>query len=370
MKKFIVALTLVCVTLFAGCSCNSPNYLEFSKPWTGAGKNETAVYDIDFRTDFTSGDDFDFTTDKELKDNFNMVIDEGVYQTVYKEVPQASAKIDGEVIDLSVLKEYKLDTSEGGTSEALIYYKTEAKIKGKYVAGEERSFDDLIITESYFLKSELSLAPIYSRKLVKTTAVAIQKTNPINATYSDTATVSVTKYLDGKYVLDTFNGENATKYISSYLEDKLDHTTLQPDGSTKYKYTFRTVLDNSSTLFATRCLNLELEGTATIPIVDYTYGKSKKLKFENYAKTSSVITVNYNGVDEGEVSVPTNCYSFKLNNKNAGRAKLAFVQSSGVEDKGIADTSMLVKYVEPLTEYGSFKCLGALEFNLKEITLN
>ncbi len=383
MKKMITALALSCVMLFAGCSCNALERLSLTSPWGDNEKAgmlyETAVYDVEFNTNVTTGGDaYNYSQTPSIKDKFDMNITEGSYKTELKVVDKANATLNGgtltDKVESDILTNILVpDLDNPSNSEtALIYYKTTAILKGTYEINGTPStdtFDDLIITESYFARTSYSLAPVYTRKIVRTNIVGIGfEGENVKADYATTRYVAETVYNQNNYTTKIYKNSETEKpvdnYITAYTND--DYTTLatiSPSETKTYNYTFRTAIDNSALLLASRCMTVKKDETKNLLVIDSAYGSAMSIKNKCYASTEIDLTSNANIGSK----VNTDCFALGLNQDNTGRQKLVFVQNAVASGDLATNVRAVVRYIEPITEYRSYLCLGALEFTLQSI---
>lgn len=356
MKKIITALVLASVMLFAGCSCNSLPALSFSRAWTASeltGTTETAIYKFEFDENFTYGDGFNYSKSSSIKD-FKTEFTDGLYKTEITVVEKSDVKIDGVPIESDILTDPVTDGA------AVIYLKTTAKVKAQYSVGSEKSdeYNDEIVTESYFLRTDMSLAPVYSRKIFSSSYVKIGIGNEtLTANYGVEQYARTILYNKSSYTINTY----------AYDDYKAYPSTAQPKETKTYDYSFRTVIDASSLLFAIRNVNVEKDSTVTMPVVDGTFGTVQKLAFKNNDGGKIGLALKVNSDDKATNDISTDCISFGINATNTGRQHLAFIQNAAI-DNVTEDKALLIKYVEPLTDYNSYCCLGAMVFTLSEIS--
>lgn len=356
MKKTITALVLASVMLFAGCSCNSLPALSFSRAWTASeltGVTETATYKFEFDENFIYGDGFDYSKSSAIKD-FKTEFKDGLYKTEITVTEKSDVKIDGVPIESDILTDPVTDGA------AVIYLKTTAKVNAIYslVTDSRDKYADEIVTESYFLRTDMSLAPVYSRKIFSSSYVKLSINNEeIKPIYGVEQYARTVLYNKSSYTVNTYD----------YNDYKSDSSAAQPKETKTYDYSFRTVIDSSSLLFAIRNVNVEKDSTVTMPVVDGTFGTAQTLAFKNNDGGNIEIALKVNDTENPAKNISTDCISFGINATNTGRHHLAFIQNAAV-DGVTEDKALLVKYVEPLTDYGSYCCLGAMVFTLSEIS--
>ncbi len=372
MKKLIVAVILAFTLLLSGCSCTPTEDLNFSNPW-GKDANdkeitptmETAVYDITFKDTAGSGN-YTYSQPDNLKNKFKLELEggKGSYVTSLEITEIDNITVDGKKIESEIMKKFA-----GEADKQVVKYTTSAKLKGAYTYNGKKvtDIDDEITTESFFLKYNRSFAPIYSRKFFKSTTIQIA--NATTANYQEVRFVVTTLYNEDEYTMKTYVDQ--TKQTDNKLipaETAFDFYKNKPDQAPyeekTYEYEFRKSIDNSALLLSLRGFDIEKESSKTLSVVDKAFGEAQKINVKNYMPNKEKIKLN--GKDS---TIPINCYAFGISANNTGRQSLAYVQSGkSIEGEPVADTSLLVKYIEPLTEYGAYTCIGALEFTLTTIT--
>lgn len=362
MKKSIVAITLALVLLlFGGCSCNQKTILSFNKGWDANESSsvsnrttETAVYKVSYTEDFESGDKYTYKKSDTLKEVLSMAVD-GTYSYEIKVIDQS---------DLTEkAKQSELITSSTATEKpAVIHLTTEFNVNSTYTPknGTPQTENDIIKTDSFFFRTDLSLAPIYSITEYMSSAVALKTEN-------ETTVPEITVYKFVKSII--YN--NASYTIKTFDYDAYQaNNQVEPIETADYEYTYRTVIDNSALLFATRNVEIADEGYKSLPVVSYTYGEALNLKFTNYLDGSENITVKINQAQEKALSVAVDRIAFGIDATNTGREQLVFIQKEAVKEEQteiLKDKALMIKYVEPLTDYSSYNCLGALVYTLSEI---
>ena len=210
-------------------------------------------------------------------------------------------------------------------------------VKAVYtVDGTEKTFNDTIESVVYFLPSEKSFAPLYSK-------TEKHSGNPFGEV--------------GEYIDET---TEIVYYGSSYK--------ITVGGATEsIDYTPKTLIDNAQLFFAVRCF--DITSTATnIPVVASAYRSAKTLAFTSDSDETKTYTVNYNGTP-ADYSVRIKNCSLALNTtKEAGQAHKFAVQKAGGE---LPYKAYLTYYSQPVTINtgdGFPSYLGDLNFTLSSIT--
>ncbi len=363
MKKIIISLLLASVFLFAGCSCNALPQLSFNKGgFTGgtstesSGLTETATYGITFNEQYRSGDDFNFSKYEAIGDKF-VTTATGSYVTTLSVIEQSS--VTGEATSSNILGD-KVTEDDNGAKMPIIKYVTEATVDWTYTAGEDvKTVTDTIKTESYFLRTDMSLAPIYAIKYFDSTKVSLKlENNKAIPTYTQEKAVITTVYNKNNYTIKSY------KY-DEYVADK---TTATVTKTQKHDYTFRTAIDNSALLFAIRNSAIAKDNSISVPVISDAYGISQTLEIKNYLTATEKATIEVDGVSNPELDIPVNRISYAISGQNSGRSQLCYIQNEAKE--GVPNRALMVKHIAPIAEYTSYYCLGAMVYTLESTTLN
>lgn len=356
MKKVIIALFLAVATLFSGCSCSSLPALSFSNNWSGGqseeGAVENAVYTLSFNEDFRSSDDYIFDVEDGVKQCIKDIEYTGTYKTSLKVIQQADIDIGSEESDLLIVE-------PGQPRPSVIEQTTEFDLNAVYtlIDNQTQTFNDKIYTKSYFFKTDASLSPIYSEKTYNCTLVSLSvKNNNLSVSFDNEKYACKFIYNKHSYTIKDYD------YDAFVLDPTVQAKAVRTIG-----YSYRTVVDNTELLFSLRNLSIEKDKTKNVPVADFTYGNYQTLIVKNYLKKDEICNVKINGLTEN-LEVPVNCLSFGINASNTGRRQLVFVQNGAVGS--LKNNAFIIKYVQPLTTYGSYTQMGALEYTLSEINYN
>ena len=249
---------------------------------------------------------------------------------------------DGKFITtLTVLPEYPENLPETDLYDrnaqvlsSVLYFRTSFSVKASYViAGETREFTDTAETEAYFLPSESSFAPLYSKSKSITG-------NPLS------------------------NESVSSEYSVLYKSSKY---TISGEKERTVNYTPKTLVDNAQLLFVLRNFEISETGTA-FPVVAKAFNGHVSVAFT--AKSSEKKT--YNLTLNGE----TGDYSFNVTygyfNVNA-RETRGYEQSFAIQKQGGDGVykSLLTSYTYPLTVIaGDFypTYFGELTFTLNTVS--
>jgi|GEM_PF-2134694 len=339
-----IVLAIVCFSATA-CSCGGTPALSFSNGWNlnaagttsldTIGYTETATYSVALDDDFITGE-YNFKKNDALDEQVEYAYESGVYTTITKIVPISS---DVPNYDCDIL------TGEDAPG-SLIHLTTTYTVNAKYTFKDnaENNYDetDYITTETYFCLSNASFTPIFSRSEGKYASLYVDD--------------------DSAYVMEVEYKNEITYSKNSYTITKFNTDDTVKDTKT-YNCSYKTAIDNTQLLFVLRNVTLEEKATTSLPTVAPAYGDAKTLNVERFADEAQKITVNGK-----EQNVPTSRLAFEINSTgNSGKAQLVYIQSA--KTKKLNMNSLLVKYVEPLTAYGSFYSMGALVFTLKTVDI-
>jgi hypothetical protein len=322
--------------LIAGCSCSSATPLSFKKNWdpTGTatfGHTETYVYDVNFTTDFAE-DGFNYKQSSTVSDLVSVNFTGGLYTLTLT----VCSKTD---LD----KNASSDLFEGLTDFEIYHLVSEFTINSHYTLrnGLTYSYQEFVKTESYSLDVNNSLAPIYSFTENKFSGLAI---NGEEVVVNKLHYTSETNYHKDDYTLvqKTFG-----------WDDDITATPLAQT-SNEYGYTFKSIIDNNTLLFALRNLSLEQGSAKNIPVVSGSYGSAQDLS----VSFDAVQTVKVNETDYSTKRVAFG----KSSTTEAGQKQLAYIQNNVTA----TNSALMIKMVTPIAEYGSaYANLGALVYTLR-----
>ena len=337
MKKFLVtaaSLILAFCMLLSGTGCSKTILLSFSNAFNdGKDPNnlkETITYTVEHVDNYGDGlikKDADLTDDV-LEFEFK----NGSYVQTLETLSflPDSVETDIDTDDTKILK------LTGKLSIDFIYVED----------GEEKTHNDVIETETYFLLAGMSFAPLYSSVKSNFSLVSVTETETVVVQNEYTA---ITEYNKETYTVTKTSGDEE-------LENE-------------YEYDFRTAVDNTQLLFIARSLSLEEEASANVPFISPVYGEPKELTFKNQAAQSTEVNVSYNGGEKVEETLASNNLSFFVNQtKHAGSAQFVVVQDA--ESDNFGNRSIPLIYAETLTTYGSFMSMGALVYTVSEISVS
>ncbi len=220
---------------------------------------------------------------------------------------------------------------------------------------------DTISNVIYFLSTESSFQPLFSKSVAEYTGLVL----------TSTPACAIIKY-DMEIVYKSTSYTKSVRqidYVSTEPADLPEKPTTQT-----IEYTKRTVIDNSQLIFALRNTSLSLDSTMVIPVVSLSYDQPTDLLIKNGNDTAEMEftesnAVNFNGTPvTGKMKVKI--LSYAVNNTNtSGAAQYVYIQKSSLGE--IKNKALPVKMVAPIVPtYGSFACLGALEYDLVSVSIS
>ncbi len=346
MKKKLLPITATILALsitLSGCSCTNSSPLDkLTDSFNGdnapsVGYTETLTYDVKYIDEYVGK----FSKNSLITDDVLVFDMQGGYTITLKVLDKTDDAVKNINSDL-------IDNANTGT---LVYHlKSELKLNTSYSAPygiykesedvkvKEKTFEETIVTESFFLPSGYSFNPIYSTTEGRMSFVQISGKSLAEVVFMEYSTEVV------------YNKKNYT--ISEKYGDSEETVA-------KHGYKFRNLVDNNTLLFALRNIDIETDKSYTLPVVHPTYNTPQKLKIKNLGGSTKTIELN------GEqTEIPVKELSFNRDKSNAtGSSQYVLIQKDKVGD--IPNKAMLVQYTSPLASYGSYICLGGLQYTLK-----
>lgn len=343
MRKRIipfVATVLSATIMLSGCSCNPTVPLAFNNAFNG-GENahypysETTEYSVSLIDSYESY----FAKNAQITDEVLKYDINGTYKTTLEIIDKSSlpSSITSNVLEEDIGNElYHLTTSLNLTAEYSAPYEIYQESDGSKV--KEKTFNDVIVTESYFLSSGLSFAPIYSTTQGQTSLVSVNAEH--KAAVSSMTFLYKTVYDKNEYTVSTKFDDN---------EEQIDD----------YGYDFKTLIDNNTLLFAIRNISVELDSSYSLPTLSPVYKSKQTLTVKNIDERSETVTIN--GQKTENVPVKELCFS-RNDKSNTGTPQYVVIQKDKAGN--LDSNALLLEYTEPLISYGSFLCLGGLRYTL------
>lgn len=344
-RKFFLSLVSVllggiCLTASA-CSCASLPPLSFTSDWNdnknNIGYKETAIYTVTHDDDFNS-------------DGLHYIVSDAVKEKVDFSFTGGEYKVTAEVVLATALPSKYTGNIEVETGK-IIHLTTEFKITSQYKYGsltEPETYNDYIVTDSYICTNGASYTPLY---VVQENKYAILSMN-------DKGTEVTESHFKREYIYST----------NEYTINEIDVNDNTVKASLKCNYTYRTAIDNSELIFALRNVNIEaVKGTYSLPTITATYRNPQALKISRLEDATENLNFKVNNVDYSKVQVRK--YAFNVDNQMmAGKSQLVFIQTKSTEQTDAIDyRAHIVKYVAPLSVYGSFAPMGAMVYTLDSV---
>lgn len=327
MKRFLPKLTsffLAVFLLFTAIGCSGKTILSFNNSFNGGinaavepGLTEVCEYDVVFKKNenFSSAVLEDFRCEN------------GSFKTTLKVL----SSYPGEN-----LPDTDLYDKNAAVLSNVITFTTRFDITTVYkIDGQEKAFDDYVESVVYFLPSEDSFAPLYSKTL-KHTGDPFSETS----SYSD-------------YSYSVVYGK------SSYVLTTTESKTV--------KYTPKTVIDNAELLFAIRNFNIT-DTPTSLPVVSDAYKEATSLSFVADSEETKSYRIDINGEENNYAVKIKNCHFNVYSSKESGEYQYFAVQKSGGEG---AYRAFLTYYSQPLTlTLGELvpTNLGTVNFTLSKVT--
>ncbi len=270
---------------------------------------------------------------------------------------------------LKIMDRLPIDVNTDITGSKIYHIHSEMIIPVKYACNGEdlasaQTNIDTIVSDVYFLASDLSFAPIYSKSTSVNTYL-----NLLNYTTAETAKIEITS----ETVYNKTSYKMTVDIKSTNMVD--GQPNLEQTFTDKtYNYEFRKLIDNTQLLFAIRNTNLDKEKNvyATIPTVSASYGASKDISVKLNNQLSENFNLSYTKdnttiVETGAITY--NHVSFIVGTTtNTGAAQYLKIQAD--KSNSLPYNALVLEYAETLTSYGTPACLGALVYTLKSVEIN
>ncbi len=355
MKKIFSLLLgsalLLSVTL---TGCGGPANLEFTSSFspdkTQVGYKEVLTYDVNYVNDSSKYPSLarTFAVDEYLeKDGINY---SGTLTTTFE--VKSNVNVPNGDSDVMAID---------GVSE-IYYYKSELNLTASYnfKGGDEmdKTVNDNIVSETYFLPAEHSFAPIYSTYHAEMTLISLGLENPYTkAVYDFVTTYTKSNYnLDKKIVMTATNSDG-----EEIKQETLENKTLG--------YSFKTAIDNNALNFAIRNYKTNEEQSTRISVISPAYESATSLLISKH--TPENLAIKYPTNTSEEQTVPVKKFSMSVENTNESGLPHYFVVQNGASANGVVkNNALLVKYAAPLFSYNIMTCMGAIEYSLSSVTIS
>ncbi len=354
MKKFLMLLTsftLLVALVLSGCdcSCSSTPNLTFKSSFFGGekakqGYKETLTYSVNYDGDAQSYPELTKSAQTDGYIEKSGISYEGELITTLEIGNTTDVPAD---VASDILSEENVSTERISN---VYVYKTQLNIKASYTFKDSQTpivVNDKIETEVYFLPEGYSFAPIYSKYFADMHLLTIaSETKVSRVQYDYKTTYNIDEFIMTKSVtrLDQ-NGE--------ILDNEVDEL--------EEEYSYKKAIDNNSLLFALRNYATDVEQTASLSVISPAYGEDKSLLLSAHVLADASIDF-MSGVPTDE-KLPVKNFSMNVNEKNAQGTSHYFTVQTGAS-ASVANKALLVKFAQPILDYNTTSCLGALEFKL------
>ena len=343
MKKLFLPLVLCLSFLFAFGGCSQETTLEFADAWGsyGIGYEETLVYDVNYKDDFNK-DGYNFTKHADLKGlTYSSV---GEYAVETKVISKSNDMLPDAVKNSAVFSSAPTSVISVTT---VLTLSTECSAEG----GETHAYTETITSKSYFCNADYSFAPIYAKGEYDYNVLY----------YKNGLTLSNVK---GSY--ENFYGDKNYTIVKKAIASDGAETVDEQN----YEYTPRSVIDNTSLLFALRNVSYKKKSAANIPTVSPSYGTAQKIKATYLDDVNKTINLAVNNENKGEVTFLSKVVSFLINSSDqAGSAQLLYIENGATDATG-KNRSLILSYVSPIAEYSAYNKIGCMEYTLKSANFN
>ncbi len=354
MKKFftlLLSIAILFTVTLSGCSCNPTTYLVFDNSFNGGsapevGYKETLTYSVCYKNDASAYPDLvkSSTTDGYL--TADGIKYEGTYVTHFEVFSNTSAPLP---------QGFESDIFEEELISKIYYFKTELNVTATYTFENDtpqKVVNDKITTQAFFLPSDLSFAPLYTTYFADMHVSVLGTEDAflrVNYDYK-------TSYTADDMIMDTVvtNLDKDGNVVGEPTVDQIDKG-----------YTFRTDVDNSILMFALRSFKTYEDKNTSLSIIAPAYEGWNSVSISKHEPKEQSITFATANADE---KLPVKTFSFVSSDERASGRSLYFTIQTGKSTAGsVENKSLLVSFAQPLFDYSSMSCLGAMEFNLTSI---
>ncbi len=354
MKKFFmllvsVSLLLALVLASSGCSCTSTPDLSFKDSFMGGGSitlgyTEKLTYKVNYKGDgkeYSELKKSDSTDSIITKDDIEY---DGTFVTTFTVKNKNSLSVDSDILTDKTVE----------TVNEIYYFKTELNLTATYKFKDSdtpTTVTDVMTTEVYFLPSGLSFAPIYSISTADMHVITLG---------SEERLARVTSAYKTTYNLNNFTVEKTNGAFNDKGEEVKTTDSFEKD------YSFKKIIDNNQLLFAVRNFELNSENSSSINVLSPVYENAQTLSLSKYTAENLDISLETPAVNG---ALPVKNFSMCVANENArGTSHYFTVQTNKLDS--LNNDALLVKYAQPLFDYSSMSCMGALEIVLSKVEHN
>ncbi|MBE5737031.1 MAG: hypothetical protein E7348_01370 [Clostridiales bacterium] len=366
MKRFLIRfLTVSLAVLFTvlATGCVPPTILSFNNDFAG-GSNPS---------DITGGSRAyteELIYDVEYVEKYNDAISKS--STVTATIPKYQGTFVSTFTDT---KPNDIDISLSDISNNVdfdkgnIYYLKTVLDLTVTAESIDKTYNDIIVSETCFYQQSLSYAPIWSKTYMKMTFfdLSAQDLDPVQDIYQFETLYNTASYTINSKIYENVNSEDIGE--PSQTSQKT------------YEYTLKTLIDNNQLFFILRNIkyntqqvnNDKVQQDVYLPTVSFAYGEYKNLHV--LVENEETYTFNYDLIsgeklDESErSSIPVNNVSFVLSaNEYRGTKKFIKIQKKQKTEQS-EFKALPVEYAEPLIDQ-RMTTYGALKYTLKQAKYN
>ena len=342
MKKILSILAISLAFLLA--ACQSTQKYSFTANWTADGRYQEQTEILEYtvthkkesiRFPSENGSVYGGTENE----NCEITYGPGTYTVTMETSPSLPASVE--------------DPREQGSSARIYRVRTELNVPVVFLpkgdAAEEKTHDDVIVSESYFLDENHNLQPFYSRQEVESSAYS--------AEYSIYRYTAEAKYSGGTVRLTVSAEDEATMEAFHMTENTLVKEFSYQEGA---------VLDNGMLLFAVRGMSPSDSFTGYYNVFDASAMELMSLSVSVKETTPVSKGWTYNDAVPGaDETVQTYALSIqRYGSANTGFPKICYYQIKSDENTREDNRCFLVRFVNPLTI-----TKGYLQYDLKKATV-
>ncbi len=357
MKKIfmvLTSLTLLVSLVLTGCdcSCNSTANLTFSNDFNNGNApqmyyQEKLTYDVLY-----NGDGTDYPALKKLNSTDQYIEKDGIeFDGELVTTLKVINKVDFQNENPNVNSEVFTDDN---VATGIYYYESVLNLNAKYTFKDEqvKEHTDKIITKVYFLPAGLQFAPIYSTYYADMHLFQLETAEKfVRVEYDYKTTYNLEEFTIDKLVKKYSDGDTAEPIVSSQVVNE--------------EYEYKKVIDSNQFLFAVRNFATNSENSVIINAVSPAYNEAMPLALSPHTTNDYNINAFAKPEDASE-TVPVRNFTMNVGIQNASGSVQYLTVQTGKSTKDTLATSnaLLVQYAQPIFDYSTSTCMGAIEFKL------
>ena len=358
MKKFLMRITslvlLLSIALLDGaCSCSSDPTLTFKnnfndgKPVTQEFK-ETLEYSLAY-----SGDGTEYLELKKSTLTDQFIEETGInYSGTLVTTFEVVDKWDIPNLESDILSEENVLAEK---ISDIYLYRTSLNLTASYTFKDSSApivVQDTVYSEVYFLPETLSFAPIQSKYFADMHLVSVRSNTKLSRVQYQYSTV---------YNLDDFT-------ITGTVCDLKEDGTIINSQATQINegYSYKRAIDNNSLLFALRNFVTSSEAVQRLKVISQSYDEPTSLLLSAHVQENVAMPF---GQAPSTEKLPVRNFSMNLNDQyTKGLSHYFSIQTAKSTTGLLGNNALLVKFAQPVYDYSTMGCLGALEFTLTSAT--